>query len=35
LDEHLSIEDVYDILEVATVDSYNMQTLREAAKRRG
>lgn len=27
LDEHYSIEDVYDLLEVAAVDAYNMRVV--------
>lgn len=29
LDEHLSVEDVYDLLEIAAVDAHNARILRK------
>lgn len=34
LDEHLGMEDLYDILEVISIDDYNMSEIRRAQEAR-
>lgn len=35
MDEYLSVEDVYDIIEVATVDGHNTRLIQEHQKNKG